>query len=325
MGLALGSGEVSLWELARAYLTLARLGDAIGLSVIPVETLTGGPETRFLNFDASPLRRSTMALITDMLSDAHARAIAFGVDSVLNLPFPAAVKTGTSSNYRDTWTVGFTRDYTVATWVGNFNGDRMQEVSGVTGAAPLWRRIMLHLDETSAPPAFPPPEHLVQRPICALSGLRPTPACPAVVREYFYPEDLAEYDRHLDSFYQLVSDDREYRIDLPPEYDEWVAMQHAPALFATDLKIVSPRDGDVFLLEPASRVEFKLAGIEDEPVEWWLNGKKLASGPSNHLFWSLQPGDWTLQVKAGEKSDRVDFEVLLAEHRPTPRGFSIGN
>jgi len=78
-------------------------------------------------------------------------------------------------------------------------------------------------------------------------------------------------------------------------------------------------------LEPASRVEFKLAGIEDEPVEWWLNGKKLASGPSNHLFWSLQPGDWTLQVKAGEKSDRVDFEVLLAEHRPTPRGFSIGN
>jgi len=234
LGLALGSGEVSLWELARAYLTLARLGDAIGLSVIPVETLTGGPETRFLNFDASPLRRSTMALITDMLSDAHARAIAFGVDSVLNLPFPAAVKTGTSSNYRDTWTVGFTRDYTVATWVGNFNGDRMQEVSGVTGAAPLWRRIMLHLHETSAPPAFPPPEHIVQRPICALSGLRPTPACPAVVREYFYPEDLAEYDRHLDSFYQLVSDDREYRIDLPPEYDEWVAMQHAPALFATD-------------------------------------------------------------------------------------------
>jgi len=347
LGLALGSGEVSLWELARAYLTLARLGDAIWLSVIPsdVRCALDVPRTLLetrgtssehcashivetsdnLNFDASPLGRSTMALITDMLSDAHARAIAFGVDSVLNLPFPAAVKTGTSSNYRDTWTLGFTRDYTVATWVGNFNGDRMQEVSGVAGAAPLWRRIMLHLHETSAPPAFPPPEHLVQRPICALSGLRPTPACPAVVREYFYPEDLAEYDRHLDSFYQLVSDDREYRIDLPSEYDEWVAMQHAPALFATDLKIVSPRDGDVFLLEPASRVEFKLAGIEDEAVEWWLNGKKLASGPSNHLFWSLQPGDWTLQVKAGPKSDRVDFEVLLAEHRSTPRGFSIGN
>ncbi len=339
LGLALGSDEVNLWELARAYLTLARLGDAIWLSVIPVETSSN------LNFDASPLGRSTMALITDMLSDAHARAIAFGVDSVLNLPFPAAVKTGTSSNYRDTWTLGFTRDYTVATWVGNFNGDRMQEVSGVTGAAPLWRRIMLHLHETSAPPAFPPPEHLVQQPICALSGLRPTPACPAVVQEYFYPEDLTEYfessaalvlkdaarsrhDRHLDSFYQLVSDesdDLEYRIDLPPEYDEWVAMQHAPALFATDLKIVSPRNGDVFLLKPASRVEFKLAGIEDEAVEWWLNGKKLASGASNHLFWSLQPGNWTLQVKAGEKSDRVDFEVLLAEHRSTPRGFSIGN
>lgn len=322
LGLALGSGEVSLWELARAYLTLARGGDAIGLSLTPIEI----SEKQEIN--ASPLRRSTMGLIADMLSDPHARAIEFGVDSVLNLPFPAAVKTGTSSNYRDTWTVGFTQDYTVATWVGNFNGDRMQEVSGVTGAAPLWRRIMLHLHETSEPPAFPSPEHLVTRPICALSGLRPTAACPAVVQEYFYPEDLPEYDRHLDSFYQLVSEesgDREYRIDLPSEYDEWVAMQQAPALFARDLKIVSPRNGDVFLLEPASRVEFKLAGLEDEAVEWWLNGKKLARGPEHHLFWSLQPGNWTLQVKAGENSDRVNFEVLLAEHRPTPRGFSIGN
>ena len=351
LGLALGSGEVSLWELARAYFTLAREGDAIApprpglkpranslsrLKPTANPELFVYPSSRFQEkenqeLETSPLGRSTMGLIADMLSDPHARAIEFGVDSVLNLPFPAAVKTGTSSNYRDTWTVGFTQDYTVATWVGNFNGDRMQEVSGVTGAAPLWRRIMLHLHETSEPPAFPSPERLVTRPICALSGLRPTAACPAVVQEYFYPEDLPEYDRHLDSFYQLVSEESgdlfpEYKIDLPPEYDEWVAMQQAPTLFARDLKIVSPRNGDVFLLEPApARVEFKLAGLEDEAVEWWLNGKKLARGPEHHLFWSLQPGNWTLQVKAGEKSDRVDFEVLLAEHRLTPRGFSIGN
>jgi len=72
-----------------------------------------------------------------MLSDRHARAKAFGVESVLSLPFPAAVKTGTSSDFRDTWTVGFTSDYTVATWVGNFNGEPMGQVSGVMGAAPL--------------------------------------------------------------------------------------------------------------------------------------------------------------------------------------------
>jgi penicillin-binding protein 1C len=89
-----------------------------------------------------------------MLSDPHARAKAFGVDSVLNLPFPVAVKTGTSSNYRDTWTVGFTTDYTVATWVGNFDGEPMRQVSGVTGAAPLWNRIMLHLHEHQEPGAF---------------------------------------------------------------------------------------------------------------------------------------------------------------------------
>ena len=119
-------------------------------------------------------------LITNMLSDRHARAKAFGVDSILNLPFETAVKTGTSSNFRDTWTVGFSQDYTVATWVGNFDGEPMRQVSGVTGAAPLWNRIFLRLHEQQVPDPFDSPKNLLKRPICALSGLKPTPACPSV-------------------------------------------------------------------------------------------------------------------------------------------------
>ncbi|NJR41955.1 MAG: penicillin-binding protein 1C, partial [Akkermansiaceae bacterium] len=140
LGLALGSGEVNLWELTQAYLTLAHGGDR-------TIQLTATRQGRSLNQGSDAANSSgplvqpelkpntdvqaTWSLITDMLSDPHARAAAFGVESVLNLPFPAAVKTGTSSDFRDTWTVGFTQDYTVATWVGNFDGSPMHHAQSL--------------------------------------------------------------------------------------------------------------------------------------------------------------------------------------------------
>ncbi|MBN3871180.1 penicillin-binding protein 1C [Nostoc sp. JL33] len=309
LGLTLGSGEVSLWELARAYLTIARQGDATPL----VSTFSNSP----LPTPYSLLPKHTIwQLITNILSDRHARATAFGVDSVLNLPFPSAVKTGTSSNYRDTWTVGFTTDYTVATWVGNFNGEPMRQVSGVTGAAPLWNRIMLHLHEHQEPAGFPSPEGLVQLPVCAISGLRPTPDCTSVVQEYFYPEDKSNYEG-------------ENQFNLPPEYDEWLAKQQQPNFTSTNLRILSPHHGDLFLLYPGEeakqKLEFKLAGNKSAPVEWWLNGEKLDTASANSLFWYLRPGNWTLLARSGEMSDKVSFQVELATLKPTRRGFSISN
>jgi penicillin-binding protein 1C len=128
-----------------------------------------------------------------MLADAHARAKSFGVGSVLQMPFPAAVKTGTSSDFRDTWTIGFTRDYTVGTWVGNFDGSPMRGVSGVTGAGPLWNRIMLHLYERrDDPAAFPAPYGFKRIPICATTGHAPAQGdrCPAIVKEWIAPGAL---------------------------------------------------------------------------------------------------------------------------------------
>lgn len=315
LGLTLGSGEVSLWELARAYVTMARNGQSIPLTTTYPHLAT--------SLSPHLATSSTWALITDILSDRHARARAFGVDSVLSLPFAAAVKTGTSSDYRDTWTVGFTTDYTVATWVGNFDGEPMKQVSGVMGAASLWNRIMLHLHENNQPAQFAPPTGLVQRPVCAISGLKPTPACPTVVQEYFYPEDLPQYDRNLDTFYRSVNG--ESRLDLPSEYNEWLAMQQQP-ITTDSLKIVSPRNGDRFLVyanSPPQRLELKLATLSDQPVEWWMNGERLATGVSGAVFWSLRPGNWTLEVKSGEMRDRVDFQVELAGNQSSRRGFSI--
>jgi penicillin-binding protein 1C len=332
LGLTLGSGEVNLWELARAYLTIAKQGERVELNLLKFPI----PNSRFPIPDSPIPSPSTWSLIIDMLGDRHARARAFGVDSLLSLPFPAAVKTGTSSDFRDTWTVGFTTEYTVAVWVGNFDGAPMQKVSGVMGAAPLWNRIMLHLHEQREPAPFPPPRNLVQRPICALSGARPTPACPAVVEEYLFPEDLQAYDRQPDPFYKSVpggNGQRRYQLTLPPEYNEWLAMQSQPVTQAiansSDLRILSPHNGDYFLMEPgesaSQRLQFKLATIPASPVEWRLNGKLLATQTGNSLFWNLQPGSWTLEAKSGEQSDRVNFEVQLAQSRPTRRGFSFGS
>ncbi|RCJ16071.1 penicillin-binding protein 1C [Nostoc sp. ATCC 43529] len=313
LGLTLGSGEVSLWELARAYVIMARFGDAIPL----VSTFSDYQiPTDAMNRVSTISNQKIWQLIANILSDNHARATAFGVDSVLNLPFPAAVKTGTSSNFRDTWTVGFTTDYTVATWVGNFNGEPMRQVSGVTGAAPLWNRIMLHLHEHQEPAAFPPPEGLIQLPICAISGLKPTLDCTSVVQEYFYPEDKNNYEA-------------ENKFDLPPEYDEWLAKQQRSHLISDNLRILSPHHGDVFLLYPGEagqqKLEFKLAGNKSAPVEWWLNGEKLNTNSANSLFWNLRPGKWTLEAKSAEMKDKVTFQVELANIKPTRRGFSISN
>jgi penicillin-binding protein 1C len=317
LGLTLGSGEVSLWELARAYVTMARQGNSI-----PV--VTRSTDIPSLKSQIASANKQSWSIVTNILGDRYARAKSFGVDSVLNLPFSTAVKTGTSSNFRDTWTVGFSHNYTVATWVGNFQGEPMRKVSGVMGAAPLWARIMLHLHERHEPQPLPQP-NLVKRPVCAISGRKPTIACPTVVQEYFYPEDLPEYEDRVDTVYETVNVDRS-KINLPPQYDRWLAKQPQLISRAGSLKIVSPNHGDKFIFYPNSKeqkLEFKITGETNESVEWWLNDRKIATNKSNSLFWQLAPGSWKLEVIRGSARDRLNFRVEEAKQRVTRRGFSV--
>src|SRR5581483_9356624 len=126
--LVLGDGEVTLLELANGYATLARGG-----LWFPVRTLIADrpAESRRV------MSRESCYLVTSILSDNQARMPAFGLHSPLLAPFPFAAKTGTTKDYRDNWAVGFTPEWTLAVWVGNFNGDPMRHVSGITGAAPI--------------------------------------------------------------------------------------------------------------------------------------------------------------------------------------------
>lgn len=146
--LALGSAEVTLMEQVAAYRSLARGGQWQKLQLTKGET---AEEPRAVTTPAAAW------IVADMIADANARAATFGTDSALRLPFWAAVKTGTSKAMRDNWCIGFTDRYVVGVWVGNLEGDPMRAVSGTSGAAPVWRDVMLalHRDRPGRAPPMP--------------------------------------------------------------------------------------------------------------------------------------------------------------------------
>ncbi|MEO5867110.1 MAG: penicillin-binding transpeptidase domain-containing protein, partial [Sphingomonas sp.] len=147
--LALGSAEVTLLEQANAYRSLANGGLWAPWRLTADDPRVAGRKV------TTP---QAAWIVADMMADANARAATFGLDSALRLPFWAAVKTGTSKAMRDNWCIGFTDRYTVAVWVGNLEGDPMRAVSGTSGAAPVWRDLMLALNagHRVQPPPQPP-------------------------------------------------------------------------------------------------------------------------------------------------------------------------
>ncbi|AKT39847.1 penicillin-binding protein 1C [Chondromyces crocatus] len=195
VAIALGDGEVRLLDLAAAYATLARGG-----LFLPARAVLGAQDRagEALALPVSPapvqvLDAVRTRIITDILSDRRARIGAFGEGSVLELPFEAAVKTGTSKGFRDNIAVGYTPAVTVAVWVGNFDGSPMNGVSGVTGAGPLLHEALVAASRVrpAMPFAAPDPEATVEVEICALSGQRPASVCPHRRREWLPREEVA--------------------------------------------------------------------------------------------------------------------------------------
>jgi len=162
--LALGSAEVTLQQQAAAFRALADGGRYRPLRVRLDDKVSASRQVM------SP---ESAWIVADMMSDTDARAVTFGVDSALRLPFWAAAKTGTSKAMRDNWCVGFSDRFTVAVWIGNSEGDSMTRVSGTTGAAPVWRQVMLALHRAQ-PGAQPPRPHGVEaQPVTFADAIEP--------------------------------------------------------------------------------------------------------------------------------------------------------
>jgi len=190
LSLTLGGGEVSLLELTGAYSVIANRGNRIPpVAILRIIDHSGNIVYEYQNPPGVQVIRPEHAfLITSILSDNEARTPMFGPNSVLNLPFTAAVKTGTSNDYRDNWTLGYTSDIAVGVWVGNADYSAMGDISGVTGAAPIWSQFMQSAIQQlmgGIPTPFAIPNGIVEKAICEVSGSEPSDWCPDQRLEYF--------------------------------------------------------------------------------------------------------------------------------------------
>ncbi|HEY9445326.1 MAG TPA: penicillin-binding protein 1C [Gemmatimonadales bacterium] len=305
LGLSLGNGDVTLLELANGYRALGNGG-----VWRPVTWRASDPDRV-----PEPGRRlasaQAAALVLDILGDRAARIPGFGVETPLDFPFPAAVKTGTSRHFTDNWAVAATGRFTVAVWVGNFNGRPMDGVSGVTGAGPLLHRTVLAAARRYPPGALPTPSSAGAVPlaICRLSGMRAGPDCPAET-EWFIPgtEPARRCDWHVSG-----------GVALPAEYAEW-AGEVEPALPAPApatatrsedrFQIVSPLDGDRYRIPPGSdpryaTIALRAAGPGTPAARWYVDGARYAG-----TRWTLVPGTHRIRaLGAGGQHAEISITV----------------
>ncbi|WP_091906657.1 penicillin-binding protein 1C [Chitinasiproducens palmae] len=303
--LALGSADVTLASLTNAYRALANGGVAGPLSVHP-PLRAGVPAPRAPSGFPAPAAARVFSpaasfVVSDILADRNARLTTFGIDSVLTTPYYTAVKTGTSKDMRDNWTVGFSRRYTVGVWVGNADGSPMWDVSGVTGAGPVWRQVQDYLQRRGTGGNLP---------------ANTAPAAPAGVEQVAVRFEPA----------------------LEPARDEWfltgtaqpvvrLASIHAPTApraGTAGARIAEPVDGTIFALDPDippanQRITFVADGIAPaarSALRWRVDGQPIVQkGPARWLPW---PGRHRLALldAKGQTLDEIGFEVRGAGVKP---------
>ena len=285
LGLTIGNAEARLMELTNAYATLARMGVHR-----PVRLLAGDAETAEQVFDA---RHAW--LVADMLSDNAARASAFGWESALAFEFPVACKTGTSSDFRDNWAMGYTPEFSVGVWVGNFDGAPMQNVSGVTGAAPVMHTVMEHLHERFGTSEFEQPNGLTRVQVNRISGRMVGEG----VAEWFVAKQLPPKESR-DDF------DAAGRVKLGVDYAEWFTSadntirSHAVIDVSkiAELRVLSPMAGTVYYLDPdlppsSRQVRLRVNGIAAR----WSSDTLECVAIDGDVFVQLQPGRHQLTVE----------------------------
>ena len=312
LGLTIGNASVRLVELANAYACLARLGRYKRWS-LRQEDEGAAEERRVLGENES-------WLIADILSDNQAREMAFGGWSVLRLPFRCAVKTGTSSTFRDNWTLGYTPEFTVGVWAGNFDNTPMQDVSGVTGAGPIFKDVMLHLHEKHPATWFAMPKDIVRARIDPRTGKRLTPQTPParLSREEFF------IGGKLPAVAQAGDYDAKGRAILPREYAAWIGssgnwlgdlVTTAETEARPVLRITNPIPGTVIILDPDIRNSgnrLLLQAVGGENVKWSCETLELRSEGA-HTFAILKPGRHEIEVREEAGGMRARTFVIVRE------------
>ena len=325
--LALGSAEVNLLQLTNAYRALANRGQWCEARLQPPALLPrpsgeragvrGGAVAR----EAAPpspasgrgresgcrpaLDPAAAFIVTDILADPNARARTFGTDSILSTRFWTAVKTGTSKDMRDNWAVGFSERYTIGVWLGNASGAAMWDVSGTSGAAPVWAALMRHLHaRTPSRPPAPPPGVLRQR-------VRFGDQLEAARDEWFLPGTQQA----------LFAIDSEAASARPASAggQKGLKSEDDPAV---PPRITAPQDGIILALDPdipPARQRLTLladaGGAAPASLRWWIGAREVGRGPQAQ--WLPWPGRHVVQLRdaAGRVQDQRRIEVRGAAVR----------
>lgn len=311
LGLTIGNAPVRLVELANAFACLARLG------VSKPWRLVAGDDAA----DVRVMSEAECFLVADILSDNQARLLTFGANSPLRLPFRVATKTGTSSTYRDNWTLGYTPEFTVGVWAGNFDNTPMQNVSGVTGAAPIFRDVFVELQSRFGTSWYQRPDTIVSARIDPRTGKRLTPQSPAV--------RMSREELFVSGSEPPAADARDYeeksgRAILPSEFSGWVKSRDnwmgdlvtcaGSGPWAKPLSIVIPVAGTVIRLDPDIANNGSHLLLEAEPrgdVEWKCATLEVRSEDSRTIA-ILKPGRHEITATRGSATART-FVIVEQE------------
>ncbi|MBF0106931.1 MAG: penicillin-binding protein 1C [Deltaproteobacteria bacterium] len=335
LGITLGNAEVRLLDLANAYAMLARGGvwQPVRLTLDHDSLLFPSNENHKSQEILSP---EVAALISDILADEKTRNHFFGLKHPFHFDVPVAVKTGTSSNFKDNWAMGYTQDITVGVWAGNVSGDPMQGTTGATGAGPMLRDVINHAitlyPERSA---LFDGQRLKQIVICPLSGKMAGPHCRHKITEYFLPgteiTESCEYHHKIkiDKRNGLLADAcpkrfvREETGVVYPELFKGWAMEYGrgihdysplcgPIKEDAAIKIVFPDEGSRFLIDPSKQAAFQsiplkisFKGTLDQ-IDWFVDDQFYQSAKSPYTVrYPLKPGKHTFMAKSGAASSQV--------------------
>jgi membrane peptidoglycan carboxypeptidase len=366
LSLTLGGGDVTLFEMAGAYavfanggvrvppVAIARVEDSEGRVIAETSPpglggIEGGHE--------QVISPQHAYLITDILADDQARTPAFGSDSALKLGRPAAAKTGTTDDWRDAWTIGYTPDLVCGVWVGNSDGSAMDHVAGAGGAGPIWHNFMEEALAGTPLLDFDRPPGIVTAEICTVSGSKPSVACPQRGTEIFVA-GTEPNDPTLD-FHQLVrictvTGQRatefcpedvvvEKYFEVYPEAYRWWAeergIEQPPAgpcplhTGPTEVAIFQPAEGQAVegIVPVMGRVRMPgfehyevQYGVGPDPIGWgWVSGPHLALVEDGLLTeWDTQAvgnGLKTLRVVAFDhQGHTAEARVQVMVNNPTP-------
>ncbi len=298
LGLTLGNCEARLLELTNAYASLARMGE-----FRPWRLLQDAA-----TFTRSYSKPELVWQIADILSDNSARTLSFGINSALRFDYPVACKTGTSTDFRDNWTVGFTPEFSVGVWVGNFDGAPMHEVSGVTGAGPILHGIFDHLHATRGTSWYPTPSRIVERKVHPLTGKLLSENDARGVHEKFAPDNLPSPEQPGDY-------DADGNAKLGSEYSEWLAsaensLGHTSTL--SELHITSPLPGSVYLVDPDvhSSGQIPLVASGSGKLVWTSDSLQCIE-VDGHVVAEAKDGEHRLQVTDAETGRSAEVRVVV--------------